>query len=361
MEIRIIALFMLACCLRYLSAFAYFYEDETACYSGDDAHCNGGLCSHWFFWNGRRQIQCEHCPRGQEGSRCERYIWESQVRDPCLRENCSGHGSCKSTGSKPFCYCYAGWKGRRCGKKDPCVGVRCGAHGSCQERNSRGMCVCQRGWSGWRCQVQDVCHGQLCSGHGKCDPKRMESGQLVPSCDCDEGFLGEHCEEEASGHGFFSSEEEVVDVAHDTQDSEEDDDRSYVTASNNPCQRMRCNNGGTCTLLRPKVATCRCTQGWMGPTCDQKALQNPCDAVNCYNGGTCNIVGQSAVCDCLQGWQGLFCGQRVAEDPCGGVQCLHGGQCSPSGLQPVCSCASGWHGDRCEQKTNQRISPDDCW
>ena len=95
-------------------------------------------------------------------------------------------------------------------------------------------------------------------------------------------MLGARCEEEdppeqeeASGVGFFHSEEEETEFAHDAQgdidnhhleedqESEEDGDGSHVAESDDICQRVDCSTNGVC-----KDGLCLCGNGFAGKNCE---------------------------------------------------------------------------------------------
>jgi len=75
----------------------------------------------------------------------------------------------------------------------------------------------------------------------------------------------------------------------------------------NPCNSMRCQNGGTCQVTfrngRPGIS-CKCPLGFDESLCEI-AVPNACDHVTCHNGGTCQLKTlQEYTCACANGYTG---------------------------------------------------------
>jgi hypothetical protein len=107
-------------------------EDLNFC-NGHGICARGGICLCDFGWQGE---ECNHayCP-----------------------SNCSGHGSCSSSGEG--CICDAGFSGLICNEVQ-CIG-NCTGRGACLPG---GICVCQKGFLGAGCEIVDVV--AKCSNHG---------------------------------------------------------------------------------------------------------------------------------------------------------------------------------------------------
>ncbi len=67
--------------------------------------------------------------------------------------------------------------------------------------------------------------------------------------------------------------------------------------SENPCDGIICNNGGTCV-----DGTCACLDGFSGPNCDSEDLCIT-ESIECFNGGVC----ENGACQCPTGFTGENC------------------------------------------------------
>ncbi len=121
--------------------------------------------------NIQREGHGVNCGWGFRGSNCEEVI-------TCEELNfCNGHGICARGG---ICLCDYGWKGGACDQAF--CPSNCSGHGSCSSTGDG--CICDAGFSGIICdEVQ--CIGN-CTGRGACLPGGI--------CICEKGFLGAGCE-----------------------------------------------------------------------------------------------------------------------------------------------------------------------
>ena len=91
---------------------------------------------------------------------------------------------------------------------------------------------------------------------------------------------------------------------------------AYANASEFECPASHCLNGGTCETLTTTACTsatsstpcfrCICPIGFHGDTCQNVTLA--CDKVACQNGGTClEVTPSTFVCQCLPMYNGTYC------------------------------------------------------
>mmetsp|Transcript_42125 Transcript_42125/g.78303 ORF Transcript_42125/g.78303 Transcript_42125/m.78303 type:complete len:317 (+) Transcript_42125:122-1072(+) len=105
----------------------------------------------------------------------------SKQRATKCEADCSGHGSCQSSGA---CKCHEGWTGSLCDM--PLCPSNCNNRGMCMH----GKCICKNGWYGAACHIQRCPND--CSGAGYC---------FQGKCMCNEGFDGADCTQATSGRG----------------------------------------------------------------------------------------------------------------------------------------------------------------
>lgn len=206
-------------------------------------------------------LKCD-CPRNWEGDRCD-------ISASSCRLLCHNGAKCASNGTET-CICPRGFSGKSC---QNCDDLSCENDGVCQrDASGRPMCQCKRGYTGRRCE-KDVCEG-YCGGHGQC--KMLQVGSL--QCICDKGYWGKQCQSDSCA-GY-------------------------------------CENGGTCTINNANEKSCQCLPTFFGMRCeDSNACQgdqcnadiNQCDRVQCENGGTCHVSDGSAICSCPPQWSGQLC------------------------------------------------------
>uniref|UniRef100_A0A1I7XG13 Delta-like protein C n=1 Tax=Heterorhabditis bacteriophora TaxID=37862 RepID=A0A1I7XG13_HETBA len=130
----------------------------------------------------------------------------------------------------------------QCGLLSPCLNKA-----KCVDLWNKYRCECLPGFAGDHCEINvDECRSTDC-GQGYCINKVNEA-----RCLCDVGFTGEACD-----------------------------------AAIDQCDHLPCKNGGLCENSNGTF-NCECKKGWMGKTCEIKALSN-CDDSPCKNGGKCEI------------------------------------------------------------------------
>ena len=71
------------------------------------------------------------------------------------------------------------------------------------------------------------------------------------------------------------------------------------------CQ-LQCQNNGTCIVERNGNYSCNCTNGFIGPLCEDI---DECDKNPCENGGSCTSVEGEVVCICPPGFTGPYCNE----------------------------------------------------
>ncbi|XP_077988819.1 uncharacterized protein LOC144443259 [Glandiceps talaboti] len=160
--------------------------------------------------------------------------------------------------------------------------------------------------------------------------------------------------------GLTKDMEYVIDVRaiSETGVASESIGLSQVAGQANPCSGQPCQNGGMCRPTRDGGKECICTEGWMGPSCENMVELDLCNmGINpCSNGGTCNMIdGQSFMCYCPIGWAGFFCDERGAPLPCESNPCEHQGTCVDDefGINFSCQCLGGWGGPTCSEELNR--------
>jgi hypothetical protein len=177
---------------------------------------------------------------------------------------------------------------------------------------------------------EDQCLGFDCGGQGACVPGDSTTG---PSCECQEGFAGDHCE--SCDYGY-----------HRDFEARCVPDKRCADQSSDPC-----GSHGECRD-DAGVISCACTTGYEGPRCQlcapgygsddageclQKVLSNAasgtltaqCDAMTCRNHGQCNNQDGILSCDCYPGYVGPNCDLCDAgyERPAGLDQCIRTASC----------------------------------
>ncbi|XP_076369513.1 agrin-like isoform X2 [Tachypleus tridentatus] len=76
--------------------------------------------------------------------------------------------------------------------------------------------------------------------------------------------------------------------------------------SDNHCNSMPCQNGGTCTAASEDSYRCSCPQGYSGEQCEVSL--SPCTSNPCAQGATCAELPQGGFsCKCPQGRRGIRC------------------------------------------------------
>lgn len=106
----------------------------------------------------------------------------------------------------------------------------------------------------------------VCGSNGQCVPETRNP--YLYSCQCDEGFIGSHCEQ-------------VLDL----------------------CLSMPCQNMGKCVHENVTAITCQCVDGYYGEFCEN--VMDACtNYTDCQNGGYCVDIHGKPVCECQNGFEG---------------------------------------------------------
>ena len=290
----------------YGSSCLYYCHADTTCLSRGQCTDTGGC----------------YCDAGYVGYRCEHRC--SPSRD------CSGNGDCDKLGQ---CVCNACYSGEKCQHL-------CSGYGSCEEE----MCRCQNCYSGKFCLTE-------CSGNGKC---------VNGTCKCEAYWRGTHCERagcprvtDCSGNGLCNSALQKCYCNPGWKGL----DCSSLDCPGEP----NCNSRGTCMAYLDGAKCVNCSQGWMGPACDDPCVhgvQEPmnsgfCKCDPCYGGKGCDSLclgrgvcqsNKTCFCDPDVGWRGDVCqipGCPGIEEDCSG-----NGECNAALHQ--CTCYEGWAGKACD-------------
>ncbi|XP_077981914.1 uncharacterized protein LOC144436922 [Glandiceps talaboti] len=284
---------------------------------------NGGQCI-----DGLNTYHCE-CSAGYEGDDC------STNTDDCEGDTCANDGECEDLVDDFRCVCTPGYEGKRCSHEiNECNSSPCQNGGECIDGIAQYKCNCQPGFEGDNCD-QSVVKPPTTAVLPKpplppafttlptllmaeppvfetCDDYPCENGECkeedsVPSCECEDGFKGQYCDEEMK-----------------------------------PCDTYPCKNGATCDDSKGEV-TCTCQEGWTGPTCAEEI--NECDSEPCQN-GVCDDRFNDFYCECEEGYGGKRCDQPATA--CLSDPCHHGGTCHDMGDYYTCDCPAGLTGCECE-------------
>ena len=351
---------------RYINKEIFLNLGDTTAVKGGSSHGNGALSGE----NGKICLS---------GNECNGHgIWSNNQRKCSCNQNyygvsclfycnpnvtCLGRGQCTESGG---CECNNGYVGYRCEHFcDP--NSDCSGNGVC---NILGKCVCNSCFSGVKCQY-------MCSGKGTC-----KSG----SCKCDNCYSGRYCESECSEQGQCRNETCICERYRQGTHCERGGCPGTPVCSGNglcnsalqkcycnpgwsgiDCGQLdcpgepNCNSRGVCVPYNEGAKCVNCSQGWMGPACDDPCthgVQSPmnsglCDCEPCYGGKGCTSLclgrgicqsNTTCFCDPDVGWRGAVC-----EIPgCPGIEkdCSGHGECNAA--RHHCSCYEGWTGKACD-------------
>jgi hypothetical protein len=109
-----------------------------------------------------------------------------EAPDPCLGQECSGHGECFVAEVGAACLCDDGFTTQGLSCVSACASVTCSGHGTCSAGGGGPVCSCATGYhaQGLQCLADaNPCAGQLCSGHGSC-----ATTGATASCTCEGGY-----------------------------------------------------------------------------------------------------------------------------------------------------------------------------
>lgn len=203
-------------------------------------------------------------------------------------------------------------------------------------------------------QLGEPCRFADCGDHGVC--VQAESGD--PTCACDDGFAGDHCEHVVCASGFHWDSQH-----HCTQD------RHCEEQPTDPCGAH-----GACDDDLGVIA-CECDQGYEGPRCNlctsgyarnenedclQVVIGPGCSPGVCGAHGDCEEHEGKAVCLCDVGYVGDVCSKCSAgfhegtpglctiDESCLDSSCSGHGLCSVNAGQIVCACNPEYDGKHCD-------------
>jgi hypothetical protein len=308
--------------------------------------------------------------------------------DHCMEDPCNANGVCNEEDGS--CACNEGYTGYDCTRCDSgfsaledgtcmalaCADDSCGGNGVCADTELEGAwaasCDCHTGYTGDQCAdcgegyaaladgvcAMMSCTEESCSARGACSEVEAE-GMWTNSCECNEGFIGDHCEDVADGYILLSTGEALP----------------------NPCAEDTCNGNGECSWNETPeggvVSECWCDTGYAGDTCEGcdeanlffdaegVCIQSECPE-SCRESatGTCddeNPANTACVCD--EGYAGANCQQcatgydALTDETCGAVvcdetSCNGNGACADVEVDGAwaasCDCHGGYDGETCD-------------
>lgn len=251
------------------------------------------------------------------------------------------------------------------------AGVACACVASCDAKNPSATFISPA--LGGPCQFYD------CGQHGVCGGD-VASG---PSCTCDDGFVGQHCEKAVCYAGFH------WDAKHECVPNQ-----SCAAQPSNPCGAH-----GVCDDT-DGVVGCSCETGYLGARCNLCAsgygrdsynqclqlvlgpasasggagspgsastgaassgsVSSPiCSTDTCNGHGQCTEASATAHCQCDSNYAGTRCASCdsgshrdlhdgcVANEVCNSATCGAHGTCDSTTGLALCQCAAGYAGAAC--------------
>eukprot|EP00937_MAST-01D_sp_MAST-1D-sp2_P007082 g7082.t1 len=183
------------------------------------------------------------------------------------------------------------------------------------------------------------------------------NGQCGYSCECAHGWSVDE-ETGLCDAALFCTDEDNC-SGHGTADGWKpectckcDEGWTGPTCSKLACASNYCNNRGTLGGDQADGCTCsNCNAGWEGATCNAKKA---CASNHCNHRGKVggNQVDGCTCSNCNAGWEGATCNSKKA---CSSNYCNNGGKVGGNQVDGcMCKCASGWEGANCA------INIDDC-
>ncbi|MBN2695251.1 hypothetical protein JXR93_11375 [bacterium] len=350
-----------------------------------------------FFCENNRVYSCEldsnFCLIKKEYDNCQSKVCRDGV---CLSSNCSdecynySESFCIDSSNQKICgdfdsdTCYE-WKINKCLKNESCFNGECTPNENiceilnCSEKSicdaNNGVCVCDQGYSGLDCSVcadgyisfggdciepcrdnSDCQNGLFCDGEESCNldngicekgddiscNNHGECSNPLQKCVCEEGYIGENCEDCESGYQLKDG------VCIKNCESNSDCSDSITCNGIEICNlelgvcedsvSIDCGDHGDC--LEPN-GICDCETGWGGALCSVCNTgyhdENGVCIINCRSNTDCddgNLCNGSEIClangKCQINTTTMNCGNGV---------------CIPT--TGVCQCNSGWSGINC--------------
>eukprot|EP00928_Gymnodinium_smaydae_P054119 TRINITY_DN3794_c0_g1_i1.p1 TRINITY_DN3794_c0_g1~~TRINITY_DN3794_c0_g1_i1.p1 ORF type:complete len:3080 (-),score=568.50 TRINITY_DN3794_c0_g1_i1:116-9355(-) len=220
------------------------------------------------------------------------------------------------------------------------------------------------------CSTADGTVKEHCSGHGTCVANCKGGTCNDAYCDCDDGYMGDKCEEKACANVLDAQNGGAKTCQRKRELGKSCQDFLASKLCDNQCGLCACSTGsgtkaehcsghGTCqadcTEKGCSNAECNCQDGWMGSKCDKKACVNTRDAAGSTQ--TCRLLLRSQTCS-------DFLTRKSCDNACGlcacstasGTQkqhCSGHGTCKATCTANTCTmaecdCEDGWMGDKCE-------------
>lgn len=212
---------------------------------------------------------CNQCDAGYTGENCTACATDfiklnddSCIADPCENDTCSGNGECgvDLEDGSPLCVCDEGYSGNSCTECatdyieypeesgqcviDQCIGVDCGDHGQCMMPDSQSAaCQCDEGYIGEFCENCDESNGYIDhDGNCELDPcynydcgggTCVRDASWLPVCNCTYPEWGEHCQIDLSQVLVYQSNDSEVSIqVHGIWDYISSDFRVVLDGSN---------------------------------------------------------------------------------------------------------------------------------
>lgn len=291
----------------------------------------------------RHLNNCSHhglCHKGE--CSCEKAYGRKDCSEYTLDkcpDMCYGRGRCvvDELSNTYSCQCDPGFSGANCSEWSGCDAFDfCSGHGQCSSEDS---CACTPPFAGPSCHEPRHECPYLCSARGTCNQTLME-------CSCNDGFVGEacnqlsstfHCSSNCNGKGMCNPNG-LCTCMDNTAGF--DCTRAVVTCDL-PCHHGVCGDN-----------ECKCLGPFAGPRCNTyiSKLDRECSELDlCSGRGICirtEIAGEFvAVCDCFNGFKGLTCSEvdDVVECP---RRCSGHGRCVLSATSH-CLCDEAYGGSDC--------------
>ncbi|XP_072172930.1 uncharacterized protein [Diadema setosum] len=363
-----------------------YYCDCLSGYSG--RHCevtgpcvgdpcqNGGTCFEETLV--APGYQCV-CSASFYGDNCTEEVQENPCSpNPCINGLCFRleQAAAMTTSRLFFCQCQPGFTGTTCQHEDPCYSDPCENDAECRNALVGGnadlvigfWCQCTPDFVGRTCSVPAPCSSNPCLNDAECidvrgvDDPVFEEELVSYTCNCLDGWMGQHCEFLLPTPAPLIRVRTVVraDLALLAL---------LVTArAVIPERLVNILNGALC-LNQGSDYSCTCSSGTMGTNCE---IQSVCYSSPCQNGGTCYLSEDTTayVCLCASDFQGDYCEERMVEvgvspsstpstatrpheDQCSSYPCAEGSTCVLDGPDPygvytsMCLCPDGFTGVTC--------------
>ncbi|XP_068719980.1 uncharacterized protein [Montipora capricornis] len=305
----------------------------------ESSPCVYGSCIDQF--NGYRCV----CEMGFKGKNCEITVQKCEI------DSCFSGVTCTETGNTISCGpCPSGFTGdgKNCEDIIDCVIDTCVNGGSCVDGVNSYTCNCKEGFTGDHCEIDiDDCLSNACANGGSC-----VDGVNNYSCICPVGYTGDLCETDIDECSTKSPSCDVNAVCTNTKGSFmctcvrgfSGDGKTCSDIDECSTNPYSCDVNAVCTNTKGSYR-CSCKSGYSG---DGKTCSDIIDCVidACVNGGSCVDGVNSYTCNCKDGFTGDRCELDI--DDCLLNACSNGGSCVDGVNDYSCFCPVGYSGDFCE-------------